>query len=103
MRKSDHMLFLDGVYVRRDAALAFRRVKAPSRAEFEAFLERISQRVGQYLERAGGARPPGAMENNILRDPFRQRRFLTQFDPAEPGARRVSRAGEREAVMATTR
>jgi len=48
-----HMLFLDGVYVPRDEALAFRRVSAPSRAELDALLERISQRVGRYLERAG--------------------------------------------------
>ena len=51
-----HMLFLDGVYVL-DAdtgdAVTFRRVGAPGRTEFDALLERISQRVGRYLERAG--------------------------------------------------
>ena len=47
------MLFLDGVYVTSTDALTFRRVNAPSRAELDALIERISQRVGRYLERAG--------------------------------------------------
>ena len=47
------MLFLDGVYVVSQDAPAFRRVTAPSRDELDALIERISQRVGRYLERAG--------------------------------------------------
>ena len=45
-----HMLFLDGVYAPRDEVLAFRRVRAPTRDELDVLLERISQRVGRYLE-----------------------------------------------------
>ena len=47
------MLFLDGVYVPGTDTLTFRRVKAPSRAELDALIKRISHRVGRYLERAG--------------------------------------------------
>jgi hypothetical protein len=47
------MLVLDGVDVPRHDALTFRRVSAPSRNELDALIERISHRVGRYLERAG--------------------------------------------------
>lgn len=51
-----HMLFLDGVYViGSDAAVAptFCRVHAPTAAQLQRLLERISQRIGRYLERQG--------------------------------------------------
>jgi hypothetical protein len=51
-----HMLFLDGVYAldsETGDAVIFRRVRAPGRTELDALLEKISRRVGRYLERAG--------------------------------------------------
>jgi len=49
-----HLLVIDGVYIPRDnAPPLFRRVKAPDRAELEVLVQRISQRVGRYLERMG--------------------------------------------------
>jgi hypothetical protein len=48
-----HMLFLDGVYVvsESDAAPVFRRVPAPTTTQLQAVLQRLSQRIGRYLER----------------------------------------------------
>jgi hypothetical protein len=48
-----HMLFLDGVYVEAGERLRFRRVKAPERAELEALVQSLSERVGWHLERQG--------------------------------------------------
>jgi len=48
-----HMLFLDGVYVEARERLRFRRVKAPERAELEALVQSVSERVGRHLERQG--------------------------------------------------
>ena len=48
-----HMLFLDGVYVEERERLRFRRVKAPERAELEALVQSLSERVGRHLERQG--------------------------------------------------
>ena len=47
------MLFLDGVYVEERERLRFRRVKAPERAELEALVQSVSERVGRHLERQG--------------------------------------------------
>ena len=48
-----HMLFVDGVYVEARDRLRFRRVKAPERAELEALVHTVSERVGRHLERQG--------------------------------------------------
>lgn len=50
-----HMLFLDGVYVATSDCVAplFRRVPVPTGAHLQRLLERISQRIGRYLERQG--------------------------------------------------
>jgi hypothetical protein len=48
-----HMLFLDGVYVEAGERRRFRRVKAPERAELEALVQSLSERVGWHLERQG--------------------------------------------------
>ncbi len=51
-----HMLFLDGVYVpTTDPALVpvFHSVPAPTAAQLQRLLERMSQRIGRYLERSG--------------------------------------------------
>lgn len=51
-----HMLILDGVYATgSDAAQAplFRRAPAPTATQLQYLLERISQRIGRYLERQG--------------------------------------------------
>jgi len=48
-----HMLFVDGVYVEAGERLRFRRVKAPERAELEALVRSLSERVGRHLERRG--------------------------------------------------
>ncbi len=49
-----HILFLNGVYGTGDPdASLFRRVPAPTRAQLQAMLVRISQRVGRYLQRQG--------------------------------------------------
>lgn len=50
------MLVLDGVYVSATdpiAAAVFRRVSAPTAAQLQRLLERISRRVGRHLERCG--------------------------------------------------
>jgi len=48
-----HMLFLDGVYVvsESNAAPVFRRMPAPTTTQLQAVLQRLSQRIGRYLER----------------------------------------------------
>jgi len=51
-----HMLVLDGVYVSSEdpaTAPVFRRVPSPTTAQLQCLLERISQRIGRYLERQG--------------------------------------------------
>jgi hypothetical protein len=48
-----YMLFVDGVYVEAGERLRFRRVKAPERAELEALVQSLSERVGRHLERQG--------------------------------------------------
>lgn len=48
-----HMLFVDGVSVEDRERLRFRRVKAPARAEPEALVQSLSERVGRRLERRG--------------------------------------------------
>ena len=51
-----HILVLDGVYeTSEDSAIApvFRRVPAPTGAQLQRLLERMSQRIGRYLERSG--------------------------------------------------
>ena len=51
------MLFLDGVYVNGGAAAAaapiFHRVPASTTVQRHCLLDRISQRIGRYLERQG--------------------------------------------------
>jgi hypothetical protein len=47
------MLFLDGESVEDRERLRFRRVKAPARAELEALVQSLSERVGRHLERRG--------------------------------------------------
>ncbi len=44
---------LDGVYVATDNRLSIKRVKAPDKAELEALVRTISERVGRHLEREG--------------------------------------------------
>jgi hypothetical protein len=47
-----HLLFLDGIYLYRDARPPqFQRVKAPDKGELEKLVKLISQRVGLCLER----------------------------------------------------
>ena len=47
-----HLLVLGGVfYINQDGNPVFRRVKAPDRAELQALVHKISQRVGRCLER----------------------------------------------------
>ena len=46
-----HMLFLDGVYCA--AGPSFRRVKAPTPAEYGLLVHTFSERVAQHLERRG--------------------------------------------------
>ena len=49
-----HMLFLDGVYVKRpDGTLRFRRIGAPTSAELDALTRIIAHRIGRLLERRG--------------------------------------------------
>ena len=47
------MLLLNGVYVEDGERLRFRRVEAPERAELEALVQTLSERVGPHLERQG--------------------------------------------------
>jgi hypothetical protein len=47
------MLLLDGVYVQRYGKPRFRRVSAPVKAELEALVRQIGERVGRHLERKG--------------------------------------------------
>lgn len=52
-----HMLFLDGVYVTRDTGdeprQIFRRVNAPTKADLESLLHRISTRLARHLVKQG--------------------------------------------------
>lgn len=48
-----HMLLLDGVYITADERLRFRRLKAPTTAELETLVHRLSERIGRHLERPG--------------------------------------------------
>ncbi len=47
------MLLLDGVYVATDNRLRFKRVNAPDKADLEALVHTLSERVGRHLEREG--------------------------------------------------
>jgi hypothetical protein len=47
------MLFLDGVYLDRDAGPCFRRVKAPTPAALDGLVHTISERIVRHLERRG--------------------------------------------------
>jgi len=54
MRRSDHMLFLDGVYVDDGAGhFAFHTNKAPTSEQLTELLHTISQRIAGFLERRG--------------------------------------------------
>ena len=48
-----HMLFLEGVITQEHGKMTFKRVKAPSHSNMEALVNTISQRIAQYLEKAG--------------------------------------------------
>ena len=48
-----HMLFLEGVITQEHGKMTFKRVKAPSHSNLEALVNTISQRIAQYLEKAG--------------------------------------------------
>jgi len=48
-----HLLVLDGVYVRSNDRLEFRRVPPPTKAELDQLLKTITRRVGRHLERRG--------------------------------------------------
>jgi hypothetical protein len=48
-----HMLFLDGAYLTEPNPPVFRRIGAPSVEELQALVERIAERIGRALERAG--------------------------------------------------
>ena len=47
------MLLLDGIYVSSGDRLRFHRLKAPTKAELETLVRRVSERVGRHLERQG--------------------------------------------------
>ena len=54
MRRSDHMLFLDGVYVQDGTrSFVFHHNKAPTVEQLTELLHTISQRVASFLERRG--------------------------------------------------
>jgi hypothetical protein len=48
-----HMLFLDGAYRIDARAPVFRRVEAPGERELQGLVERLAERIGRALERAG--------------------------------------------------
>ena len=48
-----HMLLLDGIYVSSGDRLRFHRLKAPTKAELETLVRRVSESVGRHLERQG--------------------------------------------------
>ncbi len=48
-----HMLIPDGVYLTDIDPLYLKAVSAPTRAELQALVERISERIGRHLERKG--------------------------------------------------
>ena len=48
-----HILLLDGVYATGNDGLYFMRVKAPTKAELETLVLRLSERIGRHLERQG--------------------------------------------------
>ena len=81
-----HMLFLDGVYVRSADPAAppvFCRVPAPTAAQLQRLLERISQRIGRYLERQG----------LLVRAP--ENDYLQLDAPDKEGARAFDRVSHR--------
>lgn len=47
------MLFLEGVITSKEDGTKFTRVKAPSHSDLEALVRIISQRIADYLEKAG--------------------------------------------------
>jgi hypothetical protein len=51
-----HMLVLDGVYERTGEGLVFRRVAAPTPTHLSRLLEKLSLRIGRYLQRHGWLR-----------------------------------------------
>jgi hypothetical protein len=48
-----HLLVLDGVYVRGNDRLEFRRVPPPTKAELDQLLKTLTSRIGRHLERRG--------------------------------------------------
>ena len=48
-----HMLMLDGAYLVDTDAPVFRRIAPPSKAELQALVERLAERIGGALERRG--------------------------------------------------
>jgi ribosomal protein S27E len=48
-----HRLFLDGAYLAGTRPAVFRRIGTPSAQELQALVERIAERIGRALERAG--------------------------------------------------
>ena len=47
------MLFLDGAYAVGTYPVVFRCVAPPSERELQALIERLAERIGRSLERAG--------------------------------------------------
>jgi len=48
-----HLLVLDGVYIRNNDRLEFRRVPPPTKTELDEILRSITRRVGRHLQRRG--------------------------------------------------
>ncbi|MGP5761547.1 transposase [Pseudomonas aeruginosa] len=48
-----HMLFLDGVYVKREGPPRFQLARAPTAKELTRVAEKIARRIGRHLERKG--------------------------------------------------
>ncbi len=48
-----HMLLLDGAYLVDTHPPVFRRIEPPSERELDALIQRIADRIGRALERAG--------------------------------------------------
>jgi GAF domain-containing protein len=47
------MLFLDAAYLMDTHPPVFRRAEAPSERELQALVQRLAERIGRALERAG--------------------------------------------------
>lgn len=48
-----HVLFLDGAYLAGTRPAVFRRISAPNAKELQTLVERLAERIGRALERAG--------------------------------------------------